>query len=254
MAHEKFTFTSASGHELAAVLDLPEGEVRGWGVFSHGFTLGKDSLAASRVCRGLAAEGIGMLRFDNLGLGDSTGDFAETSFSLKVRDTVLAARALNERGHAAELLVGHSLGGAAVLAAAAEVRPRAVATIGAPYSPGHLTHTIEHLLAEIEETGSAELNLGTRKLEVTQAFVRDLDAHDLRACINGLQAALMVMHAPTDNTVGISNAGDIFQAAKHPKSFLSLDRADHLLTQRVHGSRAARMIAAWAEQYLDSSH
>lgn len=253
MPHEKFTFTSASGHELAATLDLPEGTVRGWGVFSHGFTLGKDSLAAYRVCRGLAAEGIGMLRFDNLGLGESTGDFADTSFSLKVRDTVLAAGALRERGHTAELLVGHSLGGAAVLAAAAEIRPRAIATIGAPYSPGHVTHTINHLLAEIEEHGRAELNLGARKLEVTQAFVKDLEAHDLTGCINGLHAALMVMHSPTDNTVGISNAGAIFQAAKHPKSFLSLDKADHLLTQRVHGARAARMIAVWAEQYLESS-
>ncbi|MET1034005.1 MAG: alpha/beta fold hydrolase [Arthrobacter sp.] len=250
MPSEKITFTSASGAELAGVIDLPDGEPAGWGVFSHGFTLGKDSLAAVRVCRGLAAEGIAMLRFDNLGLGHSGGRFADTSFGLKTRDTVLAARALRERGHRVDLLVGHSLGGAAVLAAAGEVKPRAVATIGAPYSPRHLEKTIGHLLDEIEANGSAELVLGTRSLEVTRAFVKDLEEHDLAACIRDLGAALMVMHSPTDNTVGIANAGDIFAAAKHPKSFFALDGADHLLTGRVHGQRAARMIAVWAEPYL----
>jgi alpha-beta hydrolase superfamily lysophospholipase len=220
-------------------------------VFAHGFTLGKDSLAAVGICRGLAAEGIGMLRFDNLGLGQSAGDFADTSFTLKVEDTLRAARALEEQGHEPELLVGHSLGGAAVLAAASQVRPKAVATIGAPYSPAHLRQTIAHLMDDIEAHGSAELATGRHRVEVTREFVEDLERHDLSSCIHDLDAALLVMHSPTDNTVDVRNAGDIFQRARHPKSFLALDGADHLLLQRAHGRRAARMIAVWAEQYLE---
>lgn len=253
VASDKFTFTSASGAQLTAAIDEPVGPVKGWGIMSHGFTLGKDSLATARVCRGLAQQGIGMLRFDNLGLGESEGDFADTSFSLKVQDTVRAAQALRERGHEPELLVGHSMGGAAVIAAAGEIRPNAVATIGAPFDPGHVTHNFEHLMEEIESSGSAELKLGPRRLEITRAFIEDVQAHDLTASIASLHAPLMVIHAPTDNTVGLENAGKIFVKAKHPKSFFSLDGADHLLTQRVHGQRAANMIAAWAEQYFAAS-
>ncbi|GAB3756657.1 alpha/beta fold hydrolase [Zhihengliuella somnathii] len=253
MATEKFTFTSATGDTLTAALDVPAEPVKGWGIMSHGFTLGKDSLATARVCRGLAAQGIGMLRFDNLGLGESQGDFGATSFSLKIQDTIRAAEALRERGHEPELLVGHSLGGAAVIAAAEEIRPNAIATIGAPFDPGHVTHNFEHLMEEIESSGSAELKLGPRRLEITRAFIEDVQEYDLTRTIQHLHAALLVMHAPTDNTVGLENAGRIFTKAKHPKSFFSLDGADHLLTQRVHGARAANMIAAWAEQYFNAS-
>ncbi|GAA3701860.1 alpha/beta fold hydrolase [Zhihengliuella alba] len=253
MPTENLTFTSATGHELAAVLDVPEGPAVGWGVMSHGFTLGKDSHATARVCRELARRGVGMLRYDNLGLGGSEGDFADTSFSLKVQDTVLAAEELRRLGHEPELLVGHSLGGAAVLAAAAEIRPHAVATIGAPFHPGHVTHNFEHLMADIEAQGSAELKLGPRRLEITRAFIEDVEQHDLRGYIRDLDAALLVMHSPTDNTVGLDNAGKIFTEARHPKSFFSLDGADHLLTRRIHGARAAAMIAAWADQYFSGA-
>ena len=251
---ERVWFPSMSGPRLAGLIDLPEGATRGWGVFSHGFTLGKDSPAASRICKQLASEGIGMLRFDNLGLGDSDGDWGDGSFSHKVADTAQAARFMNGSGRDVRLLVGHSFGGAAVIAAAHEVDSvRAVASVGAPYEPGHVEHNYDALLERIAADGEAPFLIGGKALTLRRHFIEDVRAADLREQIRTLRRALLVMHSPTDNTVGIANASEIFRAARHPRSFVSLEGADHLLTGRNQAKRAARIISAWAEPYLAES-
>ena len=248
---ETVTFPSVSGEALAGLLDLPRGEVRGWGVFSHGFTLGKDSPAASRICKQLAAEGVGMLRFDNLGLGDSEGDWGDGSFSHKVADTVEAARFLESTGRHVELLVGHSFGGAAVIAAARDVpQARAIATVGAPYDPSHVENLYDAVVGRVLEEGQAPVAFGDKVLTMKRAFVEDVRRAELHDAIVGLRRPLLVMHSPTDNTVGISNASEIFKAARHPRSFVSLEGSDHLLTARGQAQRAARIISAWADQYL----
>nr|WP_218861591.1 alpha/beta fold hydrolase [Nocardioides panzhihuensis] len=240
-----------SGPVLAGLIDLPEGEVRGWGVFSHGFTLGKDSPAAARICKQLAAEGIGMLRFDNLGLGDSEGDWGDGSFTHKVADTVEATRFMAERGTPAELLVGHSFGGAAVLAAAGEaVGVDAVVTVGAPFQPAHVEHNYDAVLSRVLEEGQSPWMAGGKSLTLRDHFVHDVRRADLRHKIMQLKKPLLVMHSPTDNTVGIENASDIFNTARHPRSFVALEGSDHLLTRKGQARRAARIISAWADQYL----
>lgn len=237
---------------LAGLIDLPEGEVRGWGVFSHGFTLGKESPAAARICKQLAAEGIGMLRFDNLGLGDSEGDWGDGSFTHKVADTVEATRFMADRGTPAELLVGHSFGGAAVLAAATDaIGVDAVATVGAPFQPAHVEHNYDAVLSRVLEDGQAPWMAGGKSLILRKAFVQDVRRADLRQKIMQLKKPLLVMHSPTDTTVGIENASDIFNTARHPRSFVALEGSDHLLTKRGQAKRAARIISAWADQYLN---
>ena len=249
---EKVWFPSTSGPRLAGRIDHPEGTPRGWGVFSHGFTLGKDSPAASRICKQLASEGIGMLRFDNLGLGDSEGEWGNGSFSHKVNDTAQAVRFMNDSGREVRLLVGHSFGGAAVIAAAHDVDTvRAVVSIGAPYDPAHVEHNYDALVERIIADGEAPFLIGGKALTLRRDFIEDVRAADLREQIRTLRRALLVMHAPTDNTVGIANASEIFRAARHPRSFVSLEGADHLLTGRNQAKRAARIISAWADPYLD---
>ncbi|MDR7311834.1 putative redox protein [Nocardioides luteus] len=249
---EKVTFRSTSGPMLAGLIDLPEGEVRGWGVFSHGFTLGKESPAAARICKQLAAEGIGMLRFDNLGLGDSEGDWGDGSFTHKVADTVEATRFMADRGTPAELLVGHSFGGAAVLAAATDaIGVDAVATVGAPFQPAHVEHNYDAVLSRVLEDGQAPWMAGGKSLILRKAFVQDVRRADLRQKIMQLKKPLLVMHSPTDTTVGIENASDIFNTARHPRSFVALEGSDHLLTKKGQAKRAARIISAWADQYLN---
>jgi alpha-beta hydrolase superfamily lysophospholipase len=248
---ERVSFASVSGPKLAGLIDIPDGEVRGWGVFSHGFTLGKDSPAASRICKQLAAEGIGMLRFDNLGLGDSEGDWGDGSFSHKVADTVQAARFMHETGRPVELLVGHSFGGAAVIAAARDIpEADAVATVGAPYDPSHVERQYDAVVERVLAHGEAPVRFGDKALTMKRAFVEDVRSADLRDAIRTLHRPLLVMHSPTDNTVGIANASEIFRAARHPRNFISLEGSDHLLTARGQAQRAARIISAWADQYL----
>jgi alpha-beta hydrolase superfamily lysophospholipase len=248
---ERVWFPSTSGPLLAGLIDQPEVPIRGWGVFSHGFTLGKDSPAASRICKQLAREGVGMLRFDNLGLGDSEGDWGDGSFSRKVADTAQAARFMNESGRNVRLLVGHSFGGAAVIAAAHLIESvRAVSSIGAPYEPGHVEHNYDALVERILADGEAPFLVGGKALTLRRHFIEDVRAVDLHEQIRTLHRALMVMHSPTDNTVGIANASKIFRAARHPRSFVSLEGADHLLTGRNQAKRAARIISAWADPYL----
>lgn len=248
---ERVSFASATGPTLAGIVDIPPGDVRGWGVFSHGFTLGKDCPAASRICKQLAGDGIGMLRFDNLGLGDSDGDWGDGSFSHKVADTVRAVEFMNNAGREVRLLVGHSFGGAAVIAAAHQCPGvEAVASIGAPFEPAHVERNYDALVHRIEENGEATFLVGGKALTLKRHFIEDVRATDLRERIKTLRRALLIMHSPTDNTVGIANASDIFRAARHPRSFVSLEGADHLLAGKNQAARAARIISAWADPYL----
>ncbi len=248
---ERVSFASSTGPALAGIIDLPQGELRGWGVFAHGFTLGKDCPAASRLCKQLASEGIGMLRFDNLGLGQSEGDWGDGSFSHKVADTVRAVKFMNETNREVHLLVGHSFGGSAAIAAAHECPTVvALASVGAPFEPAHVERNYDALIQRIESDGEAPFRVGGKALTLKRHFIEDVRAADLRERIRTLHRALLVMHSPTDNTVGIGNASEIFQTARHPRSFVSLEGADHLLTGKNQAARAARIISAWADPYL----
>jgi putative redox protein len=251
MQAERLEFTGAEGHKLAARLDQPDGTPRAYALFAHCFTCGKDVFAASRVAQALTEHGIAVLRFDFTGLGASEGEFANTNFSSNLADLVAAADYLRAHHGAPSLLIGHSLGGAAVLGAAARVpEVKAVVTIAAPSDPHHVTGLFHQHLDEIEQNGEALVQLAGRPFRIKQQFVQDAAEHNLKAQITALKRALLVMHAPGDDTVGISNAMEIFTAAKHPKSFVSLDSADHLLTRREDAVYVANLIAAWAERYI----
>src|SRR5499433_2441273 len=252
MPAERFDFANAQGHTLAALLDLPPGEPRAYALFAHCFTCGKDVHAAKRIAEGLTAVGIGVLRFDFTGLGASEGEFANTTFSSNVADLVAAAAALRRDRRAPAILIGHSLGGAAVLAAAGEVpEARAVVTIAAPADPRHVTGLFRDRLDEIGKRGEVEVTLGGRPFRIGRAFVDDIAEQNLKQKVAALRKALLIFHSPTDEVVGIDNASMIFSAAKHPKSFVSLSGADHLLSRRSDAAYVANVIAAWAERYLD---
>jgi putative redox protein len=248
---ERVTFASSTGPTLAGIIDRPAGTPRGWGVFSHGFTLGKDSPAAARICKQLAQDGIGMLRFDALGLGDSDGDWGDGSFTVKTNDVTRACEFMAEQGTPAEILVGHSFGGAAVIAAARQSPGvGAVATIGAPMDPSHAEQLYDAVVDRVLAEGSAEWMVGGRCLTLKRAFVEDVRAAALHDKIRGLKLPLLILHSPTDNTVGIANASEIFRTARHPRSFVSLEGSDHLLTGPGQARRAGRIIGAWADAYL----
>lgn len=252
MSTERFTFEGHSGGALAARLDLPDGPHLATALFAHCFTCGKDITAARRIASRLAAMGIAVLRFDFTGLGHSDGEFSNTTFTSNVDDLVRAAEHLNERGTAPSLLIGHSLGGAAVLKAAGEIPSiQAVVTIGAPFDPGHVTHNFGDALEEISASGKAEVSLAGRPFTIGKDFVDDVCGAALEPAIKSLDKALLIMHAPRDATVGIENATNIFIAAKHPKSFVTLDNADHLVSKPADAEYAAEVIAAWAGRYLD---
>jgi len=245
------TFKGSAGTELAARLDLPAGPVAGFALFAHCFTCTKDILAAKRIAAGLAAAGVGVLRFDFTGLGSSDGEFANTNFSSNVEDLVHAAAYLRANFAAPQLLIGHSLGGAAVLAAAAEIpEAKAVVTIGAPADVTHVLNQFGGSLDEIRQRGEARVTLAGRQFTIRRTFLEDAEGHRLASRIATLGKALLVMHAPLDAVVGIDNASKIFLAAKHPKSFVSLDDADHLLSNASVAAYAARVIVAWASKYL----
>ncbi|MTV39358.1 alpha/beta hydrolase family protein [Duganella radicis] len=251
MKSQRHEFIGAHGHKLAARLDGPDGAVRAYALFAHCFTCGKDVLAARRVAEALTAHGIAVLRFDFTGLGASEGEFAETNFSSNLADLMAAADFMRANGQAPRLLIGHSLGGAAALAVAGHMpEVRAVATIAAPSSPSYVTGMFRHHLGEIARAGEAQVQLAGRPFRIRQQFVDDAGGHDLKPHIAGLRRALLVMHAPGDDTVSLNNAMEIFTAAKHPKSFVSLDHADHLLTGREDAVYVANLIAAWAARYL----
>lgn len=254
MRSERVEFPGSQGTSLAGRLDRPEDQPRAFALFAHCFTCGKDVLAASRIARALTEHGIAVLRFDFTGLGGSAGDFANTDFTSNVGDLVRAAAYLRERHTAPTILIGHSLGGAAVLAAAEQVpETRAVATIGAPADTEHLLHLLADSRAEIEQTGEAEVMLAARPFRIRRQFLDDITRQPQERRIRRLRAALLVMHSPIDTTVGIENARRIFDLARHPKSFVSLDGADHLLTRSADARFAASVLAAWASRYLDEA-
>jgi uncharacterized OsmC-like protein/fermentation-respiration switch protein FrsA (DUF1100 family) len=252
MASQSFEFQSARGYRLSGRIEQPETTPRGWAIFAHCFTCGKESLAAVRLARALALAGIGVLRFDFAGLGTSAGTFADGTFAGDVGDLVAAGAAMAAAGMAPALLVGHSLGGAAVLMAAGAMPTiKAIATIAAPSDVAHVLHQFDpESLRRIETDGEAEVSLANRPFIVRKGFIDDVRRHDLEAHIAALHRPLLILHAPRDATVGIENAARIFAAAKHPKSFISLDDADHLLTRRADADYAAMIISAWASRYL----
>jgi uncharacterized OsmC-like protein/pimeloyl-ACP methyl ester carboxylesterase len=252
MPTERFQFTGEGGHQLAAALDLPDGEPSAYALFAHCFTCGKDVLAAKRIATALGTKGIATLRFDFTGLGSSEGDFANATFSSNVADLVRAADHLRSARRAPAILIGHSLGGAAILAAAEKIpEAKAVVTIAAPSDPAHVTGLFRDHLDRIREQGKAEVSLAGRPFTIKREFLDDVAEQRLLDQVKQLHKALLVMQSPTDDTVGIDNATRIFVAARHPKSFVSLSGADHLLSQRRDSGYVAEMIAAWATRYVD---
>ena len=252
MPSERFDFPNAAGEKLSALLDRPTGQPVAFALFAHCFTCGKDNLAAKRIAEGLTARGIAVLRFDFTGLGASEGEFANTNFSSNVADLVAAANHLRKMHRAPAILIGHSLGGAAVLAAASQVpEARAVATIAACADPNHVTGLFKERIAEIHEKGEVEVALAGRPFRIRKEFLDDVAKQKLEQCLVNLRKALLVLHSPTDDLVGIEHASAIFTAAKHPKSFVSLSGADHLLSKRSDAVYVAEVIAAWSERYLD---
>ncbi len=255
MKTERFTFPGHSGDLLAARLDLPDGPHLATALLAHCFTCGKDIVASRRIAARLASQGIAVLRFDFTGLGHSGGEFENTSFTSNVADLVAACEALEARDMAPALVIGHSLGGAAVLRAAKKiVSAKAVVTIGAPFDPGHVTHNFGDALEVIARDGVGDVNLGGRPVRIGKEFVEDVQASELGDDIASLDKALLVLHAPRDAIVGIENATQIFVTARHPKSFVTLDDADHLITRARDADYAADVIASWAGKYLSLRH
>ncbi len=252
MGRQKVSFTGSQGVQLAGSLETPDGEPRAYVLFAHCFTCGKDIAAASRVARALTRQGLAVLRFDFTGLGSSDGDFANTNFSSNVQDLIAAADFLRTEYRAPSLLIGHSLGGTAVLQAAPKVAEcRGVVTIGSPSSASHVAHQFACDIDAIEADGEAEVTLASRKFTIKKQFIDDLRAWDSSE-LGNLDSALLVMHSPVDQTVAIGNAETIYRAARHPKSFVSLDNADHLLSNADDAAYVADTIAAWAKRYIGS--
>ena len=251
MSPNRIDFSGGSGVRLAARLDMPEGSPRAFALFAHCFTCSKDLAAAGRIARGLAERGLAVLRFDFNGLGHSEGEFANTDFSSNVDDLVAAADWLRAEHRAPALLVGHSLGGAAVLAAAARIpEATAIATIGAPAEPAHIERLFAAQREEIEARGEAEVELAGRRFRIRRELLDDLAAQRLEPALAGLRRALLVLHSPRDEVVSIDAASRIFLAARHPKSFVSLDAADHLLRKPADAAYVAEVLAAWSSRYL----
>jgi len=249
---QRFTFPGHSGDQLAARLDMPDGPHLATAIFAHCFTCGKDIFAARRISARLAGMGIAVLRFDFTGLGHSEGEFENTSFVSNAEDLLAAARHLTDQGMAPDLIIGHSLGGTAVLRAAHDIPSlKAVVTLGSPAAPSHVAHLFDDHLEAIKTHGQAEVPLGGRPVTIGQGFVDDIRNQSILDRLSGLKPALLVMHGPNDRTVGIKNATEIFTAATHPKSFVTLDDADHLITNPKDAEYAAEVIAAWVGRYVD---
>lgn len=240
----------SQGQHLAGLLETPDQTIRAYVLFAHCFTCGKDVAAASRISRFLVQHGFAVFRFDFTGLGNSDGDFANTNFSSNTEDLLSAARFLELEYEAPQLLIGHSLGGAAVLAMASQLsKVKAVVTIGAPYEASHVIHNFDAHLDSIEQSGSAKVSLGTREFTIKKQFLDDL-RNQTTEHIKHLDKALLVLHSPIDLTVDISDAEKIYKAAKHPKSFVSLDTADHLLSKSADSEYVAQTISGWASRYI----
>ena len=250
---EKLTFPGSQGGFLAARLDRPDGIPKAYALFAHCFTCSKDIFAASRIAGALAARGFAVLRFDFTGLGASDGEFANTNFSSNVEDLLAAVDYLRRMHAAPQVLIGHSLGGAAVLAAAGEVpEVKAVATIGAPSDADHVVDNFAAKIDEIEDRGAAEVSLAGRPFTIKRQFLDDIRGQRLAGRISAMNKALIIFHAPGDEIVGIDNAASIFTAARHPKSFISLDQADHLLHDRADAVYVANVLSAWVSRYISA--
>ena len=251
MRTERFTFPGHAGDELAARLDLPSGPHLATAVFAHCFTCSKDIMATRRISARLTTMGYAVLRFDFTGLGHSDGEFENTNFTSNVNDIYAAVTSLTTQDMTPTLLIGHSLGGAAVLKATANLPDiKAVVTIGAPADPAHIVHNSGTSLDENKKNGKAAVSLAGRTFTISHDFVQDVSATKLNDSLMNLQAALLVLHSPKDQTVEIKNASQIFLAAKHPKSFISLDTADHLISDPADAEYTADVISAWARKYL----
>lgn len=244
-------FENKNGQQLAAILEIPEENVLGFAIFAHCFTCNKNLNAVRNIGKALNSKGIAVLRFDFTGLGESEGDFENTNFSSNVEDLVSAADFLKQNYQAPDILIGHSLGGAAVLFAASKISSlKSIATIGAPADPEHVSHLFSHAINEIQSEGVAEVSIGGRPFLVKQQFIDDIQSKKIEFATQNLRVPLMVMHSPQDMTVEISNAARIYKAAHHPKNFISLDKADHLLSDKEDSAFAGAMIATWAKRYL----
>ena len=252
MPAERFDFVNAHGEKLAALLDRPEGPARAVALFAHCFTCGKSNRAARHIAEGLKLHGIAVLRFDFTGIGASEGEFANTNFSSNVDDLVAAADHLRESLMAPAVLIGHSLGGAAVLAAAHRIpEAKAVVTIAAPFDPSHVVGLFGEKITDFGDKDEVEVTLAGRPFKVRKSFLEDANQQNLAAHIKALHKALLIFHSPTDDTVGIDNASAIFLAARHPKSFISLTGADHLISKASDAAYVAHVISSWADRYLD---
>lgn len=252
MSNTRIQFAGSGGGTLSARLDEAETATRAYALFAHCFTCSKDIAAANRIAQRLSQQGIGVFRFDFTGLGHSGGEFENAGFASNIGDLVAAARWLRENKAAPKILIGHSLGGAAVLAAAHRIPESvAVATIGAPADPEHVLQLLGSSVDEIEQRGRAEVSIGGRSFTIAKSFLDQFSSHDQAEAIQKLDRALMIFHAPLDDIVGIDNAARIFELARHPKSFVSLDTADHLLRRQSDAVYVAEVIAAWADRYID---
>jgi len=248
---QKFEFEGSQGHTLAARLDEPDGGIKAYALFAHCFTCTKDIMAAGRIAKALTENGIAVVRFDFTGLGSSDGDFANTNFTSNVDDLVKAADYMRDTMQAPAIIIGHSLGGAAVLVASNKIpEVKAVATLGAPADSAHVAHNFSEKREEIIEKGEAEVCLVGRPFKIKKQFIDDIEGQNMTDAIGSMNKALMVMHAPLDQTVGIENAEIIFKSAKHPKSFISLDNADHLISRKEDAEYAGHVIARWATRYI----
>lgn len=251
MESKKVEFTGSTGENLSAKIDIPEGEPKAYALFAHCFTCSKDLKAVGNITKGLSEIGIATMRFDFTGLGQSEGDFADTNFSSNVDDLKKAYDFMKEELEAPSILIGHSLGGAAVLQASHKMEAvKAVATIAAPAEPAHVKENFEMSIDEIKEKGEAKVTLAGRPFTIKKQFIDDLEEARMKDFIHNLGKALIVFHSPIDNTVGIDNASKIFVAAKHPKSFISLDKADHLLSEKEDSVYVGKVLGTWAQKYI----
>jgi putative redox protein len=251
MQSEKIQFDNGRGQMLVGRLDRPEGITNVMALFAHCFTCTKNLKAIAHISRALAVEGIAVFRFDFTGLGESEGDFSDTNFTSNTEDLIAASIFLDENYSAPRILIGHSLGGTAILQAAHSIpSARAVATIAAPSEPSHLNKLLNLEDTELEKAGEVEVRIGGRPFKIRRQFVSDLNQANMKEKIRALGKALIIFHSPHDRTVGIDNAAYIFQAAQHPKSFISLDRADHLLMDEADSRYVGSIIAAWARRYI----
>jgi len=251
MKTEQVKFKNANGQELSAKIELPEGEIVSYAIFAHCFTCNKNLTAIKNISRAINESGMAVLSFDFTGLGQSEGDFADTNFSSNVDDLIYAAKFLAANYSAPDILIGHSLGGAAVVFAAQHIDSvKAVATIGAPSNPKHVSHLLKTGIEEINRTGEAVVAIGGREFKIQKQFLDDINEKNMQQTLKSLKLPLLVLHSPQDSTVGIENAAEIFKAAWHPKCFISLDGANHMLSNKEDSLYSGRMIATWVDRYI----